>query len=246
MSYKKDNFFGEFWDDDVKSDTICFRVSKKTKKYFVEHANGKFGSSQKAMEKIFKDYMESIVYKKGKVNSVTSLLIPKFNSKDDLKKIDESKIKIKDTNLVKISGNDAKLKDNINRDVIVKSFDYNESDEYIILPFYFNNYLDIFKNGVYSNGNDNQHSGLIMSVYNNVDFYILFKFSNIDKLDSVSLISKNKAYKLAISVNNDDLAKIIIGFNQNNGNLDDINLLKLRKIQLENELSLINEKLNKY
>lgn len=64
------NFFGEYGDDGVKSDAICFRVSKEAKQYFTNHADGKYGSTQKAMEIIFKEYMESIVYKRGKVNDI--------------------------------------------------------------------------------------------------------------------------------------------------------------------------------
>ena len=62
-----ENLFGEYWDDDVKSETICFRVSKKAKEYFVSHANGKYGSTQKAMEIIFKEYKYYQTLKKLKI-----------------------------------------------------------------------------------------------------------------------------------------------------------------------------------
>ena len=239
---KFQNFFSEILDDDVKSDTICFRVSKNIKKQFVAHANGKYGSSQKAMEKIFKDYMETVIYKRGKVNGVTALEIPKFDSKDNLEEIKNSNIKIKKINLVNFGENNFKINDNISKDVIVKSF---SSDDSIIVPFFFNNYLDNFIDGVYSSVGDEYHSGLVMSYYNGIDFYILFKFSNLKQLDYFSLISKKQAYELALNVDNKELAEIIIKFNDDNIELDNINYLKSKKIQLENELSVINEKLKK-
>ena len=69
--------FGEFWDDDVKSETICFSVSKKSKTYFVKHADGKYGSTQKVMEHVFKKYMETINYKRFKVNRLVRMILLK-------------------------------------------------------------------------------------------------------------------------------------------------------------------------
>ena len=45
---------------------------------------------------------------------------------------------------------------------------YVDIEEYIAVPFYFNNHLDSFKDGVYRNIGSYGHSGLIISIYGTV------------------------------------------------------------------------------
>jgi len=265
-----ENLFGEYWDDDVKSETICFRVSKKAKEYFVSHANGKYGSTQKAMESIFKEYMESIDYKRGKVNQVVVLLIPKFYSKKDL---DE----IKDFEIIDFDDDgfwheklfdefSFKLIDNFHNDVVVKSYDplvelsdydkyyFNENldidgfeinlDDYIIIPFHLNNHLDVFKDGVYKTLGGSHHTGLIISQFNDIDFYIRFYFE-MGEQPSFNIITNEKAFDLAIEVNNENLAKTIASFKDINSKNADIESLKYKKEQLEKQISDINNRIEK-
>ena len=178
----------------MKTDTIWFKVSKKAKEYFTNHANGAYGSTQKAMESLFKSYMESIVFKTGKINGRAVLLVPKFNSRGCLEKINDSQIIDFDDDgfwsekfLDKFT---LRLEDDILEDVVVKSYStsdgitkldrkyFNENleidgfyvdiEEYIAVPFYFNNHLDSFKDGVYRNIGSYGHSGLIISIYGTV------------------------------------------------------------------------------
>ena len=259
------NFFGEYWDDDVKSDTICFRVSKKAKDYFTKHAHGAYGSTQKAMESIFKNYMESIVYKRGKVNNIKTILIPKFNSKEELNRISyQDIIEFDDIGWFRDHLGDftIRLEDNLLHDVIVESFydskgikdsdkeyfnnyfDFEEMeiiiDDYIAIPFYFNNYFDLFKNGVYKSKSGEGHEGLVISEYNGIDFYIYFKFDNQNH-PYITLISNEEAYRIAVDVNNIPLANIIASFNENIYLIEnDVNTLKNRKKDLEEQIKSIN------
>lgn len=266
------NFFGEYWDNDAKKDTICFRVSKKAKNYFTNHANGAYGSTQKAMEMLFKKYMESIIYKRGKVNGIVVLLVPKFNSRDELKKIKDSEliefdddclwyeqyldkytIHLEDKIIDDVVVNSYYLSNGItqmdrtrfNEDLEIDGFDVDIND-YIVIPFYLNNHLDIFKNGVYRSIGSDNHSGLIISTYNNIELYIYFEFNYNRWLNKISLLSNNEAYELAMKVDNVPLARIIASFNKDIDLFEqDITSLKYKRLQLEKEIMAIDEQLKK-
>lgn len=263
------NFFGEYWDDGIKSETLCFRVSKDIKNYFVKHANGCYGNTQKAMEKIFKDYMESIVYKRGKVNNIMVLLIPKFNSKKELDEISYHDIIEFDDDgswhYNHLGDFNIRLEDNLEKDVVVESFydakgilDWDKEyfddyfnfeqmeitiDDYIVIPFYFNNYLDLFKDGVYQSKSGEGHEGLIISEYNSIKFYIYLQFDNHNH-PYITLISDKEAYRIAVEVDNIPLANIIASFNEDINSIEsEVNTLKNRKKDLENQLKSINHQL---
>lgn len=264
------NFFGEYWDDGVKSETICFRVSKDAKNYFVNHANGRYGNTQKAMEKIFKDYMESIVYKRGKVGEISVILIPKFNSKEELNNITYHDIIEFDDDgwyWKHLGDFSIRLEDNLFKDVIVESFyvskgisdadkeyfnDYFDFekmgitiDDYIAIPFYFNNYLDLFKDGVYKSKSGDGHEGLVISKYNGIDFYIYFKFYNRNP-PYITLISNEEAYRISVDVDNIPLANIIASFNENVNSVENnVNALKSRKKDLVEQIKSIDIQLKK-
>ncbi len=266
------NFFGEYWDKDAKKDTICFRVSKKVKDYFTNHANGAYGSTQKAMEVIFKKYMESIIYKRGKVNGIVVLLVPKFNSKEELEKIKDSELIEYDDDTFWheqfLDKYTIRLEDKIIDDVVVNSYYvsngitqvdrkfFNENleidgfdvnvDDYIVIPFYLNNHLDIFKNGVYRAIGGDDHSGLIITTYKDIELYIYFEFNYDRLLKKFSLLSNNEAYELAMKVDNVPLARIIASFNNDIDLFEqDIASLKYKRLQLEKDIMAIDEQLKK-
>lgn len=257
--------FGEF-KDLKKDDTITFRLSSTAKEYFKKHAESYYGSTQKAMDEVFKRYMETITFKRGVVNRTATIFIPKVDNISELEIDYGNPMTV--YNLDENTSEDIKEENNISDNVIFnnttniddistytqseyKNFlihegDYTPIEDYIIATFNLNNYLDVFTNGVYCSGDIGFHEGLVICIHNNIPYCIYFRFGEEAYRSeiSVTLMSNKKAYELAMNANNINLAEVIDRFNDGISNIEkDKTKLLLKKENLEKQIKKIDEQL---
>ncbi len=257
--------FGEF-KDLKKDDTITFRLSSTAKEYFKQHAESHYGSTQKAMDEIFKRYMETITFKRDVVNRNATIFLPKVNNIKELEREYGTPLTVYDFD--ENSFVNPKEETNINDNIIFdnaspinniseymqeeyKNFlihegDYTPIENYVIVTFNLNNYLDEFIDGVYCNGDIKFHSGLVICIYNDIPYFIYFRFGEEAYRSEiyVKLVSNSEAYNLAMNTSNIELAGIIDRFNDGISNIEkDKSKLLLKKKNLEKQIREIDTQL---
>lgn len=254
--------FGEF-KDLKKDDTITFRLSSTAKEYFKQHAESYYGSMQKAMDEVFKEYMEKITFKRGVVNRNAIIFLPKVNSLEELERdygnlltvyeLEENTIgEIKEStdiynnivfdNASSLDTSSTYMQEEY-KSFLIHEGDYTPIDDYLISSFDLNNYLDTFTNGVYCSGDIKFHAGLVICIYNDIPYFLYFGFSEeIYRSEIfVKLISNEEAYTLAMHAENSELGEVIDGFNNGISNIEkDKSKLLHKKLKLEEQIREID------
>ena len=262
MNFK---LFEEF-KDSKKDDTITFRLSSTAKEYFKQHAEACYGSTQKAMDEVFKRYIETITFKRGLVNRTATIFLPKAYKTSELERDYGNPLTVYelDENIIIGTKEESEISDNIifdnattisdvseymqneYKNFLVHEGDYTPIEDYILVTFNLNNYLDKFINGVYCSGDIGFHEGLVICIYNDIHYYIHFIFSEETYRSEIftTLISNKEAYDLAMRADNPDLAEVIDGFNEGISNIEmDKSKLLLKKKNLEKQIMEINVQL---
>ena len=257
--------FGEF-KDLKKDDTITFRLSSTAKEYFKQHAESYYGSTQKAMDEVFKRYMETITFKRGVVNRTATVFLPKANDTSELERDYDNQLTVYDLeeNSIIDTNEESNLSDNIifdnatpmnnfseymqneYKNFLIHEGDYTPIEDYILITFNLNNYLDVFSDGMYCSGDIGVHEGLVICNYNGIPYYIHFRFGEEAYRSEIftTLISNKEAYDLAMHVDNLNLAEVIDGFNDGISNIEkDKSRLLLKKKNLEKQIKEIDLKL---
>lgn len=132
------------------------------------------------------------------------------------------------------------------------NYDANSLSDYIILHIIINNYLDEFKDGVYSNGWEKgyMHDGLNIHVENGIVYYI-HTILSIDKVYDFGsevkayLISNEEAYSMAKGCGNMELAKLIDEFNDTTSNIqNDLEEMIDKRNSLQKKLDILNKEID--
>lgn len=257
--------FGEF-KDTKKDDTITFRLSSTAKEHFKKHAESYYGSTQKAMDEVFKRYMETITFKRGVVNRTATIFLPKVDDLSELERDYRHPLTVYnfEENIFIDTNDETNIRDNVIFDntpdlnsiseymqneyesFLIHEGDYTSLEDYIIVTFNLNNYLDTFDNGVYCNRDIKFHAGLVIYIFNDIPYFIYFGFSEEVYRSEiyVKLVPNKEAYDLAMYAENIDLAEVIDEFNVGISNIkNDKTKLLLKKKNLEKQIKKIDAQL---